>query len=153
MRNLNRGFNFIGLDNYAAIGQDLRVGETVVTSVFLTVGSLLVTLLLGTFIAWLFNHNLPGLRVFRSIMTMPLFAAPIALGFMGLILFNETSGSINTIMRGLGGQGIRWFTEPWAARSAVLILDAWQWTPFVFVIILAAMQSIPDELYEAARLR
>lgn len=152
MRNLNRGFNFIGLGNYASIGQDLRVSETVATSLFLTVGSLLVTLLLGTFIAWLFNHNLPGLRVYRSIMTMPLFAAPIALGFMGLILFNETSGSINAIMRSLGGQGVRWFTEPWAARSAVLILDAWQWTPFVFVIILAAMQSIPDELYEAARL-
>jgi multiple sugar transport system permease protein len=152
MRNLNRGFSVIGLENYASIGQDLRVSETVVTSVFLTLGSMVLTLLLGTFIAWLFNHNLPGLRAFRSIMTMPLFAAPIALGFMGLILFNETSGSVNTIMRGLGGQGIRWLTEPWAARSAVLILDAWQWTPFVFVIILAAMQSIPDELYEAARL-
>lgn len=152
MRNFNRGFNFVGLQNYLAIPQDLRLSETIITSVFLTLGSTFMTLLLGTFIAWLFNHNLPGLRAFRSIMTMPLFAAPIALGFMGLILFNETSGSINAMIRGLGGQGVRWFTEPWAARSAVLLLDTWQWTPFVFVIILAAMQSIPDELYEAARL-
>lgn len=153
MRNFTRAtWNFVGFENYASIGSDLRVGETVVTSVYLTIGSVLLTLVLGTFMAWLFNHELPGLRIFRSILTMPLFAAPIALGFMGLILFNETSGSINSIIRGLGGGGVRWMTDSWSARTAVLILDAWQWTPFVFVIILAAMQSIPEELYEAARL-
>lgn len=152
MRNINRGWDFIGLENYAAIFSDLRVSETVVTSLFLTVGSLTLTLVLGTFMAWLFNHNITGLRVFRSILTMPLFAAPIALGFMGLILFNENSGAINSMIRGLGGEGAKWMTEPWSARTAVLVTDAWQWTPFVFLIILAAMQSIPDELYEAARL-
>ncbi|MBL8154159.1 MAG: sugar ABC transporter permease [Anaerolineae bacterium] len=153
MRNFTRGtWDFIGFQNYASIGSDLRLSETVSTSIFLTVGSLLVTLVLGTFMAWLFNHDIPGLRVYRSILTMPMFAAPIALGFMGLILFNETSGSINSIIRALGGPGVSWMTHPWSARTAVLILDAWQWSPFVFVIILAAMQSIPEELYEAARL-
>lgn len=153
MRNFTQAtWNLVGFQNYASIGSDLRVGETVVTSLYLTVGSTLLTLILGTFLAWLFNHDLPGLRIFRSILTMPLFAAPIALGFMGLILFNETSGSINSIIRGLGGTGVRWMTDSWSARTAVLLLDTWQWSPFVFVIILAAMQSIPDELYEAARL-
>ncbi|MCC6612591.1 MAG: sugar ABC transporter permease [Anaerolineae bacterium] len=152
MQNFARGFSLIGLDNYAAIPNDLRVSETIITSVYLSVGSLLLTLILGTFIAWIFNHDIPGLRIFRSILTMPLFAAPIALGFMGLILFNENSGSINYMIRGLGGQGVSWFTDPWSARTAVLLIDSWQWTPFVFIIILAAMQSIPDELYEAARL-
>jgi multiple sugar transport system permease protein len=153
MRNFTQAtWNLVGFQNYASIGSDLRVGETVVTSLYLTVGSTLLTLTLGTFLAWLFNHDLPGLRIFRSILTMPLFAAPIALGFMGLILFNETSGSINSIIRGLGGTGVRWMTDSWSARTAVLLLDTWQWSPFVFVIILAAMQSIPEELYEAARL-
>ncbi|MBL8133731.1 MAG: sugar ABC transporter permease [Anaerolineae bacterium] len=153
MRNFTRAtWNFVGFDNYASISSDLRIGDTVNATIFLSAGSLVSTLLLGTFMAWLFNHDIPGLRIFRSILTMPLFAAPIALGFMGLILFNETSGSINTIIRGLGGGGVRWMTDPWSARTAVLILDTWQWTPFVFVIILAAMQSIPEELYEAARL-
>lgn len=153
MRNFTQAtWNLVGFQNYASIGSDLRVGETVVTSLYLTVGSTLLTLILGTFLAWLFNHDLPGLRIFRSILTMPLFAAPIALGFMGLILFNETSGSINSIIRGLGGTGVRWMTDSWSARTAVLLLDTWQWSPFVFVIILAAMQSIPEELYEAARL-
>ena len=105
MRNFNKTWNFVGLENYAAIFTDLRVGETIVTSVFMTFGSLILTLVLGTFMAWLFNHDLPALRFFRSVITMPLFAAPIALGFMGLILFNENDGAINSMIRGLGGEG------------------------------------------------
>ncbi len=132
---------------------DVRVGETIPTTIFLTLGSTLLTLLLGTGIAWLFNHDFAGLRIFRSVMTMPLFAAPVALGFMGLILFNEQSGIINTVIKAVtGGQWVPWFSQPWPARTAVLLLDTWQWTPFVFVVVLAAMQSIPTELYEAARL-
>jgi multiple sugar transport system permease protein len=132
---------------------DLRVGETLQATLYLMAGSTLLTLLLGTGIAWLFNHDIPLVRVFRSVMTMPLFAAPVALGFMGLILFNEQSGIINTAIRAItGGQWVPWFSQPWPARTAVLLLDTWQWTPFVFVVVLAAMQSIPTELYEAAKL-
>ena len=150
---LGRNPIYIGLENYANIFSDLRVGETVVTSVFLSVGSLILTLLLGTFIAWLFNHDeLPGLRVFRSVMTMPLFVAPVALGYLGQVLFNENNGPVNHFIRSLGGQGVAWFTDAWSARTAVLIADVWQWSPFVFIVVLAAMQAIPDELYEAARL-
>jgi multiple sugar transport system permease protein len=149
---LGKGSEFIGLTNYANIFSDGRVGETLVTSVFLSIGGLSLTLFFGIALAWLFNHDLPGLRVFRSIMTMPLFAAPIALGFLGIVFFNESSGQVNFLVRGLGGPTIPWFTQPWWARLAVLIVDTWQWTPFVFIVVLAAMQSVPEELYEAARL-
>lgn len=141
-------------ENFASLltNPDLRVGDTVVTTIFMSVGSVTVTILLGTFIAWLFNHDIPQVRIFRSVMTMPLFAAPVALGFLGLILFNEQSGIINYVIRGVTGQYVPWFTRPWWARTAVLLVDAWQWTPFVFIVVLAAMQSIPVELMEAARL-
>jgi len=149
---LGRGGEFIGLQNFIEIPADLRVQETVLTSVFLSVGSVVLTLLFGTFIAWLFNHELPGLRYFRTIMTVPLFAAPIALGFLGKVLFNEVSGPINYLLQGIGLQAVPWFTDPFWARIAILITDVWQWTPFVFIVVLAAMQSISEELYEAARL-
>ena len=148
----NRPGEYIGLDNYREIFQDERVAEVMEMTIFIIFGSVIVTVVLGTFIAWLFNHEIPGLRAFRAILTLPIFAAPIALGQLGMILFNEQSGPINHMIRGLGGTEVYWITEPWAARSAVLIVDAWQWTPFVFIIVLAAMQSVPDELYEAARL-
>jgi multiple sugar transport system permease protein len=149
---LGKAPKFIGIENYADIFTDLRVQETVLTSVFLSVGSVVLTLILGTFVAWLFSHNLPGLRGFRAIITMPLFAAPIALGYLGQVIFNETNGPINYLVQGVGGPAIPWITHPLWARVAVLITDTWQWTPFVFIVVLAAMQSISEELYEAAHL-
>ncbi|NLX09659.1 MAG: sugar ABC transporter permease [Chloroflexi bacterium] len=148
----NRPGEWIGLQNYQEIFSDNRVEEVLEMTLFVIVGGVLVTIVLGTLIAWLFNHDIPGLRIFRSILTLPIFAAPIALGQLGMILFNEQSGPINHLIRGAGGDPIFWLTDPWSARFAVLIVDAWQWTPFVFIIVLAAMQAIPDELYEAARL-
>lgn len=135
-----------------ATSVDRRVGETLATTAYLLVGSTALTLTLGTSIAWLFNHDIPLVRIFRSVMTMPLFAAPVALGFMGLILFNEQSGIINYAIKSLTGNYVPWFSQPWPARTAVLLIDTWQWTPFVFIVVLAAMQSIPSELYEAAKL-
>lgn len=149
---LGREAEFIGLENYITIFGDQRAQETILTSVFLSIGGVALTVLFGTFIAWLFNRDLPGLRVFRTIMTTPLFAAPVALGFLGKVLFNENSGPINYLLLGLGGEAVPWFTHPLWARIAVLIVDVWQWTPFVFIVVLAAMQSISDEIYEAARL-
>lgn len=155
-RRLGREPSWIGFENFGAIFSDGRVGETIVTSVYLSIASLVLTLLLGTFIAWLFNQQVPGLNIFRGIMTMPIFVAPIALGFLGKVMFNEQSGPINYALRAIVPAaefgGVKWFTSPWGARNAVLIADVWQWTPFVFIVVLAAMQSIPDDLYEAARL-
>ncbi|MDZ4768293.1 MAG: sugar ABC transporter permease [Chloroflexota bacterium] len=148
----------VGFENYAEIlgldgdGGDEKARNTAAFSGFLVVGSTTLTLLFGTFVAWVFNHDLPFLKQMRAIITMPLFAAPIAVGFLGVIIFNETSGPVNNILRGLGGNGVNWIIDPTGARLAILITDVWQWTPFVFIIVLAAMQGIPDDLYESARL-
>lgn len=148
----------VGLENYAEIlgldgkGGDVKARDTAAFSAFLSIGSTTLTLLFGTFIAWVFNHDIPFLRQMRAVLTMPLFAAPVAVGFLGVIIFNEVNGPINNILQGLGLGRVQWIINPWGARFAVLITDVWQWTPFVFIIILAAMQAIPDDLYESARL-
>ena len=74
------------------------------------------------------------------------------LGWLGVVLFNEQSGPINNVLEGLGLGRVNWFIEPMPARLAVMFTDVWQWTPFVFIVVLAAMQSVPDDLYESARL-
>ncbi|MBL8165938.1 MAG: sugar ABC transporter permease [Anaerolineae bacterium] len=148
----------VGLDNYAEIlgldgeGGDDKARDTAGFSVFLSIGSTTLTLVFGTFVAWVFNHDIPFLRQMRAVLTMPLFAAPVAVGFLGVIIFNEVNGPINNILQGLGLGRVQWIIDPWGARFAVLITDVWQWTPFVFIVILAAMQGIPDDLYESARL-
>ncbi len=155
---MGREPSFVGLQNYAEIlgldgeGGDGKARATAEFTAFLSIGSTTLTLVAGTFLAWVFNHDIPFLRQMRAIITMPLFAAPIALGFLGVIIFNESNGPINNILQGIGGERINWFIDPWGARFAVLFTDVWQWTPFVFIVVLAAMQGIPDDLYESARL-
>jgi multiple sugar transport system permease protein len=155
---LGREPRFVGADNYIEIlgldgeGGDEKARNTAAFTAFLAIGSTTLTLVSGTFIAWVFNHDIPFLRQMRAVITMPLFAAPIALGFLGVIIFNETNGPINNILQGLGLGRVNWFIDPWGARFAVLLTDVWQWTPFVFIVVLAAMQAIPDDLYESARL-
>jgi|GEM_PF-96831 len=166
---LGRDPEFIGLENYSEIfgfecdeetifcewsadNVDERALNTAGFTAFLAIGSTILTVLAGTFIAWIFNHDLPFLKQMRAIITMPLFAAPVALGFLGIVIFNEQAGPINNILQGLGLPRVQWFVDPWGARFAILLTDVWQWTPFVFIVVLAAMQGIPDDLYESARL-
>jgi multiple sugar transport system permease protein len=155
---LGRDPSFIGLNNYAEIlgldgeGGDDKARSTAEFTAFLSIGSTTLTLIAGTFLAWVFNHDIPFLKQMRAIITMPLFAAPVALGFLGIIIFNEANGPVNNILQGLGGERVAWFVDPWGARFSILLTDMWQWTPFVFIVVLAAMQGIPDDLYESARL-
>jgi multiple sugar transport system permease protein len=149
---LGRTTEFIGVQNYVNIFTDQKVGEGALVSAWEIILSTTLTIVLGTFIAWLFNHDMPGLRTMRAILTMPLFVAPIALGYMGVVIFNEQHGPLNNLISFLGGTPVSWLTSAIPARLAVLITDVWQWTPFVFIVILATMQSVPEEVFEAARL-
>jgi multiple sugar transport system permease protein len=81
-------------------------------------------------------------------MTLPLFATPIAVGFLFFTIFYEEGGLIN----GLLHLRVPWLSQPDWALVSVMIVDTWQWTPFVFIVLLAAIQGIPEEFYEAARL-
>ena len=84
----------------------------------------------------------------RTLLILPLFATPVAVGFLFFTIFYEEGGLIN----GLLGIKIPWLSSPGYALSAVIIADTWQWTSFCFLILLAGLQSIPDEVYEAASL-
>src|SRR5438477_5825746 len=128
---LGRDTQFIGLQNYANLFSDQALRDAALVSAFLAVGGVTLTMVIGTFIAWLFNHDLPGLKSLRAILTMPLFAAPIALGYMGVVIFNEQHGPINNLIQSFGGQAVQWIILPGPARIAVLLTDTWQLTPFV----------------------
>jgi len=142
---------FIWLGNYGRAFSDYRFWKVLWVTVFFVVCDVTVTVMLGLGLALIFNRPIRGQRVFRSLFTMPLFTAPIALGYLGLTIFHENVGAVNTVLRAMGMLNLpRWFSEPWLARLAIAIVDIWQWTPFCFLVILAGLQSLPDEVYEAA---
>ena len=146
--NLAQGNTFVGWANFARAFSDPNVwNATRVTLTFVLVG-VTVQLILGLLFALLFNRNLPGRSVLRTIMTLPLFATPVGVGFLFITIFSEEGGFIRAVL----GTRIPWLSNPDWALVSVILVDVWNWTPFVFIVLLAALQSIPEEYYEAARL-
>jgi multiple sugar transport system permease protein len=122
---------FIGLQNYIRAFSDYRWTGAVLVTLFFVFFSVILTVTLGLGLAMLFNRPIKGQRVFRSLFTIPMFTAPVALGYLGLTMFHEEVGAINTILRAIGLlHPPAWFSDVWMARWAIVIVDVWQWTPF-----------------------
>jgi multiple sugar transport system permease protein len=135
---------FIGLQNFRRMLGDPQVREAIrVTAVFVLV-AVPLELALGFLLALLFNRNILGRPVLRAVMILPIFATPIAVGYSFFTIFYEVGGP-------LAWTGIPFLSSPDWALFSVILVDVWQWTPFCFLVFLAALQGIPDELYEAAR--
>jgi multiple sugar transport system permease protein len=81
-----------------------------------------------------------------------LFAAPVAIAYIGLLLFHVEYGPVNFILHKFGIPRVNWLSTPLAAMISILLLDMWQWTPFTFIVLLAGLQSLPDEPFEAAKI-
>ncbi len=117
---------------------------------FFVAGAVVTEMILGFLIALLMNRELRGRNVLRATMTLPIFATPIAMGYLGRAIFYETGGPINAGLGGLGLGQPPWLSDPQWARIATIIIDVWQWTPFVFIIALAGLQGLPQDVLEAA---
>jgi len=142
--------HFVGLENYRMVLTDYRFWQAFRVTLTFVVVNVAATTVVGLLLALLFNHPIKGIRLFRTFSTIPLFAAPVAVGYICQILFYEEGGPINNLLVTLGANGINWISHPFWAKVAVCLADVWQWTPFAFLVLLAALQSVPDELYEAA---
>ena len=139
---------FVGLQNYIRFFMDDNAHPSLwVTAIFVASG-VTSQMILGFLLAVLFNRSMPMRGILRTVLTMPLFATPIAVGFLFFTIFNEESGLVN----GSLGLKIPWLSNAHWALVSVIIVDTWQWTPFCFLIFLAALQGIPNDFYEAAML-
>lgn len=145
----------VGLDNFATAFTDSRYAEPFVkilswTFVF-AIGSVATTFLLGLFLAITFNDTrMRGRKIYRTLMILP-YAIP---GFLAALLWsgllNTRFGYINTVL--LGGAEIPWLTDPWLAKLAVLGVNLWLGFPYMFLICTGALQSLPSDVMEAAKI-
>lgn len=112
-----------------------------------------VEFLLGLGLATLFTDEFPGKRLFYSILLMPMMAVPAVAGYMFFMLF-QSGGPINGILSALTSHtiAIAWLSDPTLALIAVMIADIWQWTPLMFLILLAGLVGVPDDQMKAATL-
>jgi multiple sugar transport system permease protein len=142
---------FVGLSNYVRILGDGHFWQTFwITSRF-TLFSVSLELILGMGIAWVLNQSFRGRDALRTIAIIP-WALPTSLIALGWAwIFNDQYGIANDILVRLGlvRDGINWLGSPLTATFALIIADVWKTTPFISIILLAGLQSIPTDLYEA----
>ncbi len=108
--------------------------------------------LLGLALALLLNEALRGRTVFRALLLVPMMLPPVVVGVVWRLMLNPNFGAINGTLKGAGVNttALTWTASPKLALASVIFVDIWQWTPFMFLVLLAGLQAIPQEPYEAA---
>lgn len=139
--------------NYADLAQDTRFWNSLLRTAFVMVVCVPVEFLLGLGLAVLFVDDFPGRRFLYSVLLIPMMVVPAVAGYMFFMLF-QSGGPINDILAFFVGQpvAIAWLSDPDLALVAVMVADIWQWTPLMFLILLAGMVGVPEDQQRAATL-
>jgi multiple sugar transport system permease protein len=142
-----------GLDNYWELITNLRFWQAIGRTLLMMVICVPIELLLGLGLALLFAGEFRGKRLFYSIMLMPMMVVPSVAGYMFFMLF-QSGGPINDILSTLSANpvSIAWLSRPNLALAAVMIADVWQWTPLMFLILLAGLLGVPEDQLRMATL-
>lgn len=141
---------FVGLDNYDRLLGDAGFREAVVHTVQYVAGYLPIVLVSGLLIALALNQRLRGLALFRTAYFLPVVTSWVVVALMWRWLLDPGTGIVNYALSLIGIDGPGWWTDPDWAMASVIIASAWKDLGFVMVILLAGLQSIPEEYYEAA---
>lgn len=143
---------FAGLSNYTQLFFDERFGNSILVSLRFVALAVGIELVLGFGLAFVFNSRLRGLATLRKLTLLPSLVMPLVVGLVWFYMFNENFGVVNWICVQLGGTRIAFLTQGTLALLTVVAADVWQWTPFVMLVFYAALQALPEYVYEAARI-
>jgi multiple sugar transport system permease protein len=146
--------SFQGLVNYARLFDDPRLWEALGHTVLIAVVALPLELVLGMLMALLFVEKFPGRQLFIALLVLPTVISPIVAGAAWRLLFDNRFGPINQIVGWIMGHPVPllWTVNPDLVYPAVLICEIWQWTPFMFLILLAALSNVDSSQIEAAEI-
>ncbi len=145
---------FIWFQNYVELFAKPDYVNSLITSALILVAALSIETLLGISIALMLNQDFKGKVLARMLLILPLGTIPVVNGYIFSLLFFPSASPIDHILNMLGlAQGvIPWLQDPWKARAVVIVVDVWQWTSFMIIMILAGLSSVPKSFYELAKL-
>ena len=141
---------FVGLKNYIDLLSDPRFFNSVKLTLYFTVLAVGVETVLGVAIALLLNRDFKGKNLVKGILLLPMVATPVAIGLAWTLFYEPTIGLGNYALGLLGMEPSRWLASNTAVIPSLAIVDIWEWTPMVTLIVLAGLASLPNEPYEAA---
>lgn len=142
---------FVGFDNYAEIATSARFWGSIWTTALITFISVFFQYILGFMLALALHHNVPGAALYRVTFLLPMFLAPVGVALIARMVFHPYLGPVNDAMVAMGFGNVPFLTQAWPAIMVLSVIDIWQWTPFVTLLMLAGLQSLPQEVFEAAR--
>ena len=147
-----QGWTFIGADNYTRLLQDREFWAALGNTAIIGVISLSLQTAIALTVSY-FAYRDPFIRGWRIVYLMPMLFMPSAVAFIWKLAFNDGRVISNLLIRaGLSDRNIDWIGNIWLARMELIVADVWQWTPFLFIIFVAALQGQDQEIEEAARL-
>lgn len=143
---------FIGLDNYESLLSQARFWGVIANTSTIVFVSVAIQYVLGFGIALALHARVPGEQLFRVAFLLPMLMAPIAVAMVWRMLLHSTVGPINEMFTTFGLPNLPFLTNARWALASIIVVEVWQWTPFVILLMLAGLQSLPEDVYEAARL-
>jgi multiple sugar transport system permease protein len=152
LRGFRQGIPFVGLQNYRDLFSNpdfLNSLRITATFVILAVG---IEFVLGMGLALLLNHDLRGKNIIRALILLPMMCTNVVIGLTWRLLLNYEFGLVNYYLGVIGVGPFEWLSKPAVAFAAVILVDVWNTTSFVALLLLAGLQALPDEPFEAARI-
>jgi multiple sugar transport system permease protein len=141
---------WVGLDNYVRALTDDQFWHAVAMTGLFTAASVSLSLILAIAMALLFNRKLPGFVVMRSLIMIPMLITPVAVGLTWRIMMMPELGVLNYLLGLVGVEPLLWASSRQTAMISMILVDVWQWTPFMFIIIFAGLKSLPQSPFESA---
>ena len=147
----NPGLDYIGLENYIRLfTDDPRFWESFFRLSFLSVTTVILQYVIGFALAHMVWKDIKFKRFFRVIFLIPMMTTPVIMTVIWRTFFHESLGPLNDLLGRLGVEPILWLSDPVIAKFTVIIVEVWQWTPFMFLLLLAGLLSLPKEPFLAA---
>ena len=143
---------FVGLDNYLALLADERFLASLLRTLYYGVLAVVIPLVLGVFSAVIFHKRFPWRGVLRGIFILPMMATPVAVALVWTMMFHPQLGVLNYLLSLVGLPPQSWVYAPGTVIPTLVMVEVWQWTPLVMLIVLGGLAALPVEPYECARL-
>jgi len=142
---------FVGFKNYGYLASDPTFLQALLNTLYLVSAAVAAELLIGFAIALLLNRPFRGKSLVFWFILLPMIVAPVVVGLAFRVLYDPTLGFINCLLGYLGITGPEWLTTASLAMPSIILIDVWQWTPFMVLLLMAGLQYIPKSIIEAAR--
>lgn len=145
-----RPLSVVGMKSYLQVLSEPRFLEALGRTFYFTFGSVIVEMVLGTVLALALNRTFKGKGVVKTLLLLPLVATPVAIGIVWNLFYDPTIGILNYVLSVLKLPQSGWVSDAKTVMPSLIIVDIWQWTPMITIIVLAGLAGLSSEPYESA---